>query len=61
MFVSQREENIKVAQLLIDAGAGRASQEQHPGEWPVLGLCAHHGHTEMLSVLIGAMGVEVTQ
>jgi hypothetical protein len=28
------------------------------GQWSVLGLCAHHGHLEMLSVLVAALPVQ---
>ena len=51
-----RDENQAVARLLLDAPPAPSRAET----WTVLGLCAHHGHTELLGLLTEKLGFEGT-
>jgi len=57
-----RDENRQVVELLLQAtGRLEAPREAPRAEkWTVLGLCAHHGHTELLGLLTASLGVEGT-
>lgn len=55
-----REENRAVAGLLLEASPPPHGGAAKAEAWSVLGLCAHHGHTELLGLLTAKLGFEGT-
>ena len=57
----QRDENVAVARTLLENGAAATQRQANTEPWSVVGLCAHHGHTELLSVLLqSSLGADGT-
>ncbi|XP_066953971.1 protein TANC2 isoform X12 [Macrobrachium rosenbergii] len=52
--------NTKVSRLLLLAGASPDYPSEHLHNSPILGVCAHQGHTEMVALLI-EFGADVNQ
>ncbi|XP_042230874.1 protein TANC2-like isoform X3 [Homarus americanus] len=52
--------NTKVSRLLLLAGASPDYPSEHIHNSPILGVCAHQGHTEMVALLI-EFGADVNQ
>ncbi|KAK4290338.1 hypothetical protein Pmani_036750 [Petrolisthes manimaculis] len=52
--------NTKVSRLLLLAGASPDYPSEHLHNSPILGICAHQGHTEMVALLI-EFGADVSQ
>nr|XP_045610158.1 protein TANC2-like isoform X4 [Procambarus clarkii] len=52
--------NTKVSRLLLLAGASPDYPSEHLHNSPIIGVCAHQGHTEMVALLI-EFGADVNQ